>query len=241
MSSSESSVYIVRIAGLPAASIEAFGSDDLGQGLAKLYRVEAELAGARNLLTNVLHAAIRRASPADRRLLLAIKRSCFNGRSLDRFRASGDLQRVEWATGEAGQQVLLLEDRVAELEQGIRFLYERVLRREREELITHLNHDGLIRGISLASREVAGQLYRLHSTPFDQFGRRERRLEISLLRYITRAVLKLSPYSSLTRVALGTVQRDSRKEGLWLAPGPWRERSLFRLNRYLVEQYQRFL
>ncbi len=236
-----SPIYWARIAGLPAGSVESFGSDRLRQRFADRHLVETELTLARSSLADSLHAAVGRADPADRRLLLALRRDCFNGRSLAKYQTSGQLQRLEWALGTEGRRVALLEERLELLDREVSLLYEHDLYRERQALLAHLSQEGLIRGISLASRDLASHLNRLRLTPFDRFGRRERRLEISLLRYVTRAALKLSPYSSLTRVALGTVQDEIGEASLRLATGPWWERSLFRLNRYLVDQYQQAL
>src|SRR4029077_2391721 len=69
-------------------------------------------------------------------------------------------------------------------------------------------------------------------------GRRENRLHLGLLRYVSRAALKLSPFSTLTRIALvslDTLDGDAAEPLAWTGGG-WSERSLLRLRRYLIEQ-----
>jgi len=59
---------------------------------------------------------------------------------------------------------------------------------------------------------------------------------LTALRYLSRSAAKLSPYSSLTHVGLGTTCSKLGDHELAIAPGEWSEVSSMRLRRYSVEQ-----
>ena len=64
-------------------------------------------------------------------------------------------------------------------------------------------------------------------------------MEQSVLRFVSRAALKLSPFSTLTPVALARVEeRGAPSDGpaFQFVTGRWRQRSLLRLKRYLFHQ-----
>src|SRR3954454_6180231 len=73
---------IVRIAGLPASAVEPFSSPLCSGAARTILDLEQQLATARSRMVEVLHAAIHDSPSAVRRVLLAAKRNCFNGRPL---------------------------------------------------------------------------------------------------------------------------------------------------------------
>src|SRR5437016_4741600 len=73
------SPVIGRLAGLPARVLEPLRSPTAAALLQAREEVERELAEARSSMVDAIAEALPRFGPADRRLLLAVKRSCFNG------------------------------------------------------------------------------------------------------------------------------------------------------------------
>jgi hypothetical protein len=104
-----------------------------------------------------------------------------------------------------------------------------------------LDNRRFLRGIALASPLLVREAYRLREKADTGRPKERRRLEMSLLRYLSRAALKLSPYSTLTRVALASVVTDLGQGDVRLVGSEWRERSLLRIKRYLLDQYQEML
>ncbi|MEM7051272.1 MAG: lantibiotic dehydratase [Acidobacteriota bacterium] len=218
--------FLLRVAGLPAEWLE-FPESSLPRAHEEL---ERRLAEAREQLVEALHQVIGTAPKDDRRLLLAIRRDAFNGRSLSRPRLAILDQRPALA-GLALQVVALEDDLAAAIaESDAWWARRRAL--ERDRLLAAASDPAVMRGLGLASPALARELKR--PKPSRRRSRR-RRLEQSLLRYVSRTVFKLSPFSTLTRLALGKVGNQGI-DAFGLTAETWRPRSLTRLNRFVLEQ-----
>ena len=222
-------LLLVRIAGLPASVLEPFGGEVLPNALRVLDVAGSELFSARLVLADFLHDALSGLPAGLRGLALEVRRDCFNGRSLTTHRTAPGWEELRERTARRLDLLLELEERerkaVAELDRT--FTAEAA--RELGWLRTIAADPGFRRGLALASPLVASGL-----SSFGEGGKRERRLAASLLRYVSRSALKLSPYSTFTRLALarpadGPLRLVGRSE-------EWRERSLVRLRLYLIEQ-----
>jgi hypothetical protein len=228
---------IVRIAGLPTSAVAPLRGD-LFPYLDRLEQLRAELAAARELLVERLFAAIHDASPELRRVLLAVKRASFNGRPLDGLRRGEGWPAALAAAGSEIEAVLDLEAREAAAEAEYVAAHGAEADRQRRALAELAGDSGFFRGIALSSLVMAENLPRLGRKPPAEWGRRERRLETGLLRFATRAALKLSPFATFTRIGLARVADDLPSGSFrFVPPGACRERPLVRLRRYLGEQY----
>ncbi len=227
---------LARISGLPASTIEEFSSDLCGQWLATEASGQQALAATRAELVERLHGLVRTASPELRRFLLDVKRDAFNGRRLARLKADSRWSDLVRLAGPVAERVSSLEEQRESWRQGYASAYRRQRAREHRALLSVLESSSFRRGLALASPVLAEAAERARRTGAGiSSGRRESRLDLSLLRYVSRATLKLSPFSTLTRVALGKVGGESPEPLAW-TPGGWSERSLLRVRRYLAEQ-----
>jgi hypothetical protein len=143
-------------------------------------------------------------------------------------------KRLGDRVAEALRRVDELEQAVARTRRAFSARYEDERERQTAELWRLVGDTGLRRGLALASPDFTAALARSGATA-ELVPRKARKLTQGLIRYLTRSALKLSPYSSLTRVARAATGGPTRG-GLALAPGPWRERSLLRLRRYAFNQ-----
>lgn len=230
---------IVRVAGLPAAAVEAFSSRLLPEELREVLRVEEELGAARAALVDRLYAGLSGSPPDLRRFLLAVKRDSFNGRSLRPHRGDHRWPALRGLDGGLVDSILELEDLLEARQAGFEQTWRREREREHRQLVEIFSDRPFLRGVTLASPLLGRSLQRLAGRPASTQGRRERRLVLAALRYVSRAALKLSPYSTLTRLALGRVTRATDSvngDGLALRASNWRERSLLRIQRYRLDQ-----
>jgi hypothetical protein len=226
--------FVLRVAGLPAKSMEPFSSPRLIARLEVHEHLRRQSEELRAALVACLHEAIPDAPKEKRGFLLGVKRDCFNARGLNSYRAHPGWALLADLAGGLASRLADLEAQAAAAEEAVEELIECELRREWAELIRLLDHQGFVRGVTLASPALALQLDRLKGTPCDRFGRRERRLALTLLRYASRAALKLSPFSSLTRTGIGRVDGGT---GFELADaGAWREHPTACLHRELLGQ-----
>jgi hypothetical protein len=228
---------IVRVAGLPA---EVIGGCELGRQVEGMRRLEGDLAAARQELVDRLYSSIRGAPAARRRFLLAVKRDCFNGRPLDRRRGTEGWADVEEVAPRLSARVLELESALADWRRDFVSSYNATVGDEIDRLVALLDDRMFSCGLALASPLVARQARRLVGRSVDTFGRDERRLAATLVRYVSRAAFKLSPFSTFTPVGLAAVRPASpggrAVAAVRLAGGEARDVSLLRLRRFLLDQ-----
>ncbi len=218
---------IVRIGGLPASSMEDFRSETCNRVAQESRRLRDDLTRIRSELAEKLHVTVKTSPPELRRFLLLLRRDCFNGRSL-----LGHCNHSEWevarrSTGALLDSTVALEGALEECESRFEAVYHGEQERQRELLEQLLENRYLRRGIALSSPEFLDEIERP-----SRHRRVERRREHSALRYVSRAALKTSPYSTLTRVAMFEASGNAVR----LVGNAFRERSLTRLKRYLPEQ-----
>lgn len=224
-----------RVAGLPARVVERLSGRLAGE-LSALLRLEEELAEARSALADRLHAEVPGAQPALRRLLLAVKRDCHNARELDRRPHHPEWTALVERVGPAAERVVALEARHRGLLADFGALFEWERSRQRRALAAQLQDAAFVRGLALASPDLVVAL-RERADGVERSARRDARADAALLRYVTRAAVKVSPFSTFTPVAVGALRRGSGSAAVRLRGSGWRARSLVRLRRYLLQQY----
>ena len=231
--------FLVRLSGLPTSTMDSFHSDLPGQ-LLKLEEIERAVAGSRALLVNEIHQRLSTLPGELRRLALAAKRDAFNARGLSRVS-----RQPGWASLTAclpaATALLQLEHELAARHAALDAEMRAQEHRETVALAELLEDAQLRRGLALSSPVLVEQLERGLDWPHGRHqespkGRKERKVMVSLLRYMSRAALKLSPYSTLTRVALGAVVSSPGIGLLGDATANWNSRSLIRLQRYILTQ-----
>lgn len=232
--SSSPGLFVVRIAGLPAEVIEGFGSRELMEEVEGVLGLETELADLQSKLVDELHGAVGGAPRETRHALLGAKRDAYNGRTLRL-----GLEDPAW---ERAPEALETARRVTDLQAEIQARTNALLRAartirtaDRRHLLDQLDDRQLSRGLTLASPDWWAASKRLRKRPPERWKRKERSLEQSLLRYVSRAALKLSPYSTFTRLGLCRTLEDDRRPAR-LVGEEWSSRSIFRLKRFLVDQ-----
>ena len=238
-----STLHIVRISGLPGCIVDPFLSEPAWQAVTAWHQSAEEFQTLRGSLVDALFIAVHGAEPRLRRLLLDLKRACFNGRPLEAL-----TRRLEWPQmpsdlrGQA--ETLIRYERHLELaSQALHQIYESETARSVASLSPHLSDRRLLRGISIASSSLIEELHRQAQEGPTKRGRKVRKAERSLLRYLTRAALKVSPYSTLTGIGVAALTGGdaSPRRGLRVFGPPWEERSLVRARRFLVDQLLIFL
>ena len=238
---------LVRIAGLPGMALSSLGSPPLHALSSRLAQLQKALRQTQSDLADLISLRLPGFSAAERRVLLAIKRDCFNHRDITKH-LEGSYWRLieELAPGLADRQLSLLKD-LEVAEEELRELFARELQRELEVIYGHASNPRFLRGLVLSSAEVV-QALRLDRRP-SQDGkthqatrdRRQRKLDLTLLRFVTRAAAKLSPNSTLTTLALGRIEPEVDESLRVLTGGRTEERSRLHLDRIYVDQLQELL
>ncbi len=179
---------------------------------------------------------------ATRRFLLTIKRSCFNGREIGRYRGKAEWAELLRVSPGLAERIPTLEERLLEHDRSFAALYESELTRERRHVLTLAEDRHFLRGVALGRPGLVEKIRaRAPSLKNQASLKRQEKWEQSLLRFVTRTVAKFSANSTLTAYALGNIDASPSAHGFHFVDSPLREISLVRANRPEIEQFQALL
>lgn len=232
-------VLWVRWAGLPARVLAGLGDSALPALLDEMESLRETGAAMRRQAADLLYAQIPLAKAAERRVLLALRRDTHQGRPLAGYREEPCWTVMDVRLGGLLERIADIDDQLAAQEAVFEAACADVQESERRAIFAAAESAWFHRGLALAAPAVVEALERHRSRP--STGRKARRLEASLLRYVSRAALKLSPYSTLTPLALAEVQTIKGEDAVAYFPQQRCERSLMRIKRYLLDQCWRLL
>lgn len=204
--------FMVRVAGLPTESVHGLRCPDSRRWADEVLDESSQLTLVAEKAGDRLHDLIGGSDDEPlRRALLKLRRDIFNNRLPAADAADALLARVraldpaaaatlaDWLTGRRA-----LDERRAA---GAALLAAET-GRSRAALRELAGHERLRRALLLASPALDAQLdaYR-RTAPADgaRPGKKERKIERSLLSYVYRTACKTSPFSTFTGVALGTL------------------------------------
>jgi hypothetical protein len=197
--------FMIRVAGLPIETVHGLRCPDSRRWADEVLAMTEELHTAAETVGDLLHALVgANEDDAVRRRLLKLRREVFN----NRLPQDGDtaLALVRDLDQEAGGHLaawLAGRRRLATLEAGGAALLAAETGRSRAELRRLVGEDRLRGGLLLASPSLDAQLGAFAGTAPDRPGKKQRKIERSLLSYLYRTVCKTSPFSTFTGVALG--------------------------------------
>ncbi|MCZ4602352.1 lantibiotic dehydratase [Streptomyces sp. Lzd4kr] len=201
--------FMLRVAGLPADTVEVLRAPDAAEWAARTAAEEDRLRALGARLSDPLSRAVGATDDAGlRRRLLALRRQVFNNRM------PGDLEQAHALATELGGRTGA--DLTAWLEARIRWdrlhaegdgVLRGALVRTRAALRELARDERLRQGLLLASPTLEERLDAFTASPSAVTGKRARKMERSLLSYLYRTACKTSPFSTLTGVALGTFEK----------------------------------
>ncbi|ACY14042.1 lantibiotic dehydratase [Haliangium ochraceum] len=234
---------IIRVAGLPSTAITALRAPKAMADIDALLALEAQLEALREQTSDAIFETLSNADPDSRRYLLRLKRDCFNGRSVRKHKRAPYWQSLQRWIGDLGERLVASEEEIAAVSERFSAHYFSERDAARRHLRSLTRESALMRGITLASPRLVEHIDRLHEREVDSYRRRELKVAHSFLRYASRAAAKLSPYSTLGKLALAGIRSEPDDTGpavRYLARTQ-REHSLVRVKRYLLDQCCRLL
>lgn len=224
---------------MPARSLGGFSEARCSELLDSRKQIVDRLTVSRAELADTIEEALTQFDVETRRLMLKVRRDCFNGRNLGKHEGKPGWIHVLSLAGLA-EEILGLEARLDSLESEFTDLYLEVFTRERHHLRSLVGGGDLLRAIALNSsglvRNVRRNILSLQGPSRFEPAQSLAKWELSCLRFITRAAAKLSANSTLTKVASGSLRRDPRSTPLLFPEALTLERSRLRLNRPQSEQ-----
>jgi hypothetical protein len=234
-SSSTFAPAIVRVAGIGADFLDRLILEESSAG-ARVSTLREALRELQRQVAEALYYEIPRHASGARRLLLELRRGCHNGCGI--AHRLGDALRLDLqCEGLAAllRQLADLERQAAEAESAYTSEYDLRRQHELQVLSSPLQGQALRRGLTLASPSFSAAIDDLCVRKPHGLSRRSNRPIHTLARYVTRSALKLSPYSTLTPVALAAITPRSGEIVRYL-PGGRATASNLRVKRYLLDQ-----
>lgn len=199
-------LFMVRIAGLPIEATHPLRAPAACRWADDVYERETDLAVRGAALADLLAQRVTGAADGDRRTLVNLRRTVFNGRlPADEQAAIRLADDLGGDTGTALAGWLRDRHRLADARAKGPDLLADELRTARAALRELLATDRLRYGILLASPSLDRYLDSYLAADPDRLTKRHRRQERSALEYLYRTAGKTSPFSTFTGLALGEV------------------------------------
>jgi hypothetical protein len=235
MDQPNSTPVIARVAGIGSNSLEPLHWEAAAKWAETIRSLRQVLLNMRKEAAEALYFEIPHHALKERRLLLNLRRGCHNKRNV----ALLIPEALRLNLGSKGLPDLLqrlagLEDKLVETQSAYESEYALRSIREVAILARPLRDSALRRGLALASPSFSGIIETLVREPGEHSGRSSREIQ-TLARYVTRAAFKLSPYSTLTPVALAEIKPLSSSLVRYVA-GRRTTTSSLRIKRYLLDQ-----
>ncbi|MES5823117.1 lantibiotic dehydratase [Streptomyces sp. RG80] len=197
--------FMIRVAGLPIETVQGLRCPDSRRWADEVLAMTEESRAAGERVGDLLHALVgANEDDAVRRRLLKLRREVFNNRlPQDGDTALTLVRALDSAAGEHLADWLAGRRRLAGLEAEGAALLAAETGRSRAELRRLVGEERLRGGLLLASPSLDAQLGAFAGTAPERPGKKQRKIERSLLAYLYRTVCKTSPFSTFTGVALG--------------------------------------
>ncbi|WP_164491835.1 lantibiotic dehydratase [Staphylospora marina] len=202
--------FLIRTGGLPADGLRFMRAKETVERLREMTALSRRLSEENGELIEAVEREVPQVrSDSLRNALIRFKRDLYNGRK-PKVRVT-----EEWAelTPELAQRIRLRlqnEERLVKLREEARTRFEEELLDARRHLRQTVTDPRLLAGIALTSQELHEKAVKYIETPVERQKSRLRKVETSLVKFVTRASVKTSPFSTFT--AVGTGSWDERAE-----------------------------
>jgi lantibiotic biosynthesis protein len=232
------SYFVCRVSALPVSAIESLRGERCVPILNELFAIDRDLEAQREALSAGLFNIVGTTDDKiDRRVVIELRRDLFNLRrpgDTEYARAGTILPYELWESVKTFTTLIQARKRI---ETDLEKAYKADLTTARTRLLRVLNDDCIQNGLLLSSQSLysAQHRYRIHDAEQQLSGRLER-VERGLLRFVTRAAMKATPFGTLGMVIPGTIApaAGGSSIGLSLWGSPKTRRSIVTLNKNLL-------
>lgn len=214
MQSILASVWVGRVSTLPADSLDPLRAQQSFHLLRETFALETRLQTERETISAALHAAIGETDAPARKALIQLRRDLFNLRDPGLDRSS--LAHAQLSS-ELRAQLQTFVDCLGELA-SLRARFATAYRMDasngRAALRQAVADRYFDRGLLVSSRSLFEALYKyLHVAGYEQAGGQTNKTERGLLRYLARASVKATPFSSFCTILPGRWHEGRAADG----------------------------
>jgi hypothetical protein len=230
--------FIGRVAGMPLSSIAVLRSERTLNAVSALDAADAAIADACDPLAERLHGEIPAIEDRTvRNRVLQLRRDLFNGRvprTQDLEAGHASLSPDLWLAVSEHVERQRQRSRLAET---FTELFSIEVARTRTAVQCAVADGDFVRGLLASSQTLYGNIERYRRAPAASMSSRDEQIERGLLRYLTRAATKATPFATFCAVVPGRLHESltpARGAGaIRLTGDPRRKRSHVRLNKLL--------
>lgn len=226
MSIAVDSRWQLRFGGLPVSVVRDLDEQSHRESFRAFWRASRHLAGSKQTISDALHELIARriAAGADASPLVALRRALFKQDSDAVSRRLDDLSEQE-----RDDVLLQLGEHAAPIiawlahERLHREQFEQTLATQRTRLWDQAARTGFLPGLAISAPDLVSEVdrYGRELIARGRVDKRGRRVERSLMSYVTRAAAKTTPFSSLGPVAFPRGAERPATGGGTLARSRW--------------------
>lgn len=228
--------FVCRLSALPASAVEQLASVPCAEVLDELEQLRRAVSERRDAVSAGLFDAVAsvREQRGARQAIIRLRRDLFNERSARRRDLDEATPHLDTSLAESVRELDALLARRARVVSGLLPEFERATEVARRRLKTSLASEPFRRGL-LASSEAL--FLSLDAYAGDDPAMRpatRNRVEQGLLRYVTRAAMKATPFATFCTVLPGTIQAaGAAAESRLAVTGSREQTTIVRLNKGL--------
>ncbi|GGX17975.1 lantibiotic dehydratase [Aquimarina muelleri] len=165
-----------------------------------------EIKNLRDNICNYLHALVKEAlTSSEKQFFINMKRDIYNSRNITSQDRAKLVERLNKKNKDLFEYYIVLKEKKEDLLIEWQDRYVNTITRHRG-IIQELSKNELFqKGVRLSSKVFYNQLDTFSKKTILSFGKKEARLEYSLLRYLTRMYFKTSPFSTFTNLGLANL------------------------------------
>ncbi len=221
------SFFLARLSGIPTLCAASFGDVHLSRLAGEIASLSRKLGSSKDQVSAALHTAVGVCEdPTRRRELLKYRRDLFNLRTPDVALRVEEVSERDRKTVQCFEEQLQL---LRALEATLAEAYQKEWSRETAWMTTCARNSEVFgKGVAAASGEFARRLPTLQTTGVLSRGERT-----TLLRYLTRASAKATPFSHLGVLAPGSLAEVTRWP-LEIVASSTERRSVVRANKRIL-------
>jgi hypothetical protein len=215
--------FVVRLSGLPTSAVQSLTTGALRSELARLHACNNAVLRLTSRASDVLFAAIgRQSDPARRSVLLRVRRGLYNGRvprEADRHSILSCVAHTEACDVVAAADAILDRTRITGT---LAEHYEAAVGEARASVREMLNARNFSDGVLLSSPSLYRNFARYAIASARSPTARDLQIERGILRYLTRASMKATPFGSFCAVLTGQVcegREDEQPQKLFRVVG----------------------
>lgn len=223
--------FICRVGGQPTEMLDAHRSSEIDDMLETLVHLHETIDEQRSMLAEQLHTLVATADRGRRSSLISMKRDVHN-RRVARLISRQDSTELPAEIVKGVQQFVHAIEAAQAIEDDVSRRFADQLAHSQRLLLEVLNNEDFRRGLLLSSRVLHDFASRntdhLHGAKREQVTR-------GLLRYLTRTVMKPTPFGAFCTVIAGKLaSTNTLNAQLFKINGSLRKHSFIRINRSLL-------